>query len=181
MMCPLHFPHVSTWALLSVFADHWGNLSPLVAARVAWWWLLWQEMLLCLISCVVWWSLPCGRPHRHELLSMLLHSYMSERCLWGSIHIWSIASHRIPFCESRRHDYHQFVSQLTPFQSIIHIDHLDTSFAHSVCCSQSTSLCVCTLFSMALFPLPWYSPISGILCNEAFHIPGRRAASHCHL
>ena len=77
MMCPLHFPQVSIWALLSVFADHWGNLSPLVAARVVWWQLLWLEMLWCLIfCCVVWWSLPCGRPHGHELLQMLLHSYM---------------------------------------------------------------------------------------------------------
>ena len=146
MMCPLHFPQVSMWALLSVFADHWGNLLPLVAARVAWWRLLWQEMLWCLISCcVVWWSLPCGRPW-HDILSMLLHSYMSERCLWGSIHIWSITSHRIPFCEGRSHDYHQSVSQPTPFQSIIQIDHLDTSFGHSVCWSQSTSLYVYIAF-----------------------------------
>ena len=146
----VHFPQVSTWALLSVFADHWGNLSPLVAARVAWWGLLWQAMLWCAISYVVWWSHPCGRPHVHELLSMLLHSYMSERCLWGSIHIWIIASHRVPFCEGRSHDYHQFVSQPTPFQSIIRMDHLDI-FGHSVCCSYSTSLHVhCFLWTLRL-------------------------------
>ena len=166
MMCPLHFPQVSIWALLSVFADDWGNITPLVAASVAWWRLLWQEMLWCLISCVVWWSLPCGRPHVHELLSMLLHSYMSERCLWGSIHIWSIVSHKIPFIEGRSHDYHQLVSQPTSFQSIIQIDRLDITFGHSVCCSHSTSLCVCTLLSVPLFPLSWYSPIPAILCNE---------------
>ena len=81
----------------------------LLAASVAWWWhcgrLLWQEMIWCLISCcVVWWSLPCGRPW-HDILSMLLHNYMSERCLWGSIHISSIVSHRIPLCEGRIHNH----------------------------------------------------------------------------
>ena len=95
----------------------WGNLSPLVAACVAWWRLLWQMMLWCLISCcVVWWTLQCGRPW-HDILSMLLHSYISERCLWGSIHISSMVSHRIPFCKGRRHDYHQFVAQPTPLHS----------------------------------------------------------------
>ena len=59
----------------------------------------------------------------------------------------------------------------------IQIDRLDTSFGHSVCCSQSTSLCVRTLLSLPLFPLPWYSPIPGILCNKEFHIPGRRTVT----
>ena len=75
----------------------------LVAASVACWWhcgrLLRQEMLWCLISrCIVYWSLLCGRPW-HDILSMLLHSYMSERCLWGSIHISSIVSHSLPLCD----------------------------------------------------------------------------------
>ena len=135
MICHLHFPQVSTWAFLSVFADHWGYLSQLVT--------MWRGGNFCDKKCcdVSYLVVLCGRPW-HDVLSMLLHSYMSERSLWDSIHIWSIVSHRIPFCEGRSHDYHQFVSQPTPFQSIIQIDHLDTSFGHSVCWSQSTSLCV---------------------------------------
>ena len=90
VMCPVHFvflnllAQTSVRALLSVFAIWRVNLLPLIDCKCGncWWHcgrLLWQEMLWCLISCcVVWWSLPCGRPWR-DILSMLLHSYMSER------------------------------------------------------------------------------------------------------
>ena len=95
-------------ALLSMYLlIIWSIFCHLVDASVAWWWrgrLLRQERLWCLISCcVVWWSLPCGRPW-HDILSMLLHSYMSERCLWGSIHISSM-SRRIPLCDGVIHNH----------------------------------------------------------------------------